>query len=136
MYADVVGGALQQVDRQTTTREIAEFFNTVVAIGAQPRLRTVSGTCRFDIAGAGTYCVDVKDGAPTVTHDDTDSAPADCDCVVALGANDFMQLVRREGYLNSFAALLQGRIAVSGDVSLAASLLFSYTPKPAGLQAR
>ena len=135
MYTDVAGEALQQVDGQTTTtREIAEFFNTVAASGAQPRLGTVSGTCRFDIAGAGTYRVDVKDGVPTVTHDDTDSAPADC--VVALGAEDFTRLVRREGNLNVFAALVQGCVAVSGDVSLAAQMLFSYTPKPVGVQSR
>ena len=119
---------------KTVNREIAEIFDTIAAGGAQPRLRTVSGTCRFDIAGAGRYRISVKDGAPTVVHDDTDSARADC--VVALAAEDFVRLARRQDYLNTFAAFLQGRVEISGDISLAATLLFGYTPKPVGLQAR
>ena len=119
---------------KSANREIAEFFDEVAATGVQERLRTVSGSCQFDIAGAGTYRVDIKDGVPTVTHDSPFSAPADC--VVALSAQDFVRLLRREGNLTIFAAFLQGRIAISGDISLAATLLFSYTRKPVGLQVR
>jgi putative sterol carrier protein len=135
MKAKGVGGTLQHRNgHKTTKHEIAEFFDTVAAAGVQDRLRTVSGTCRFDVTGAGTYRVDVKDGVPAVTHDDTDTAPADC--VVALSADDFMRVVRREGHLDTLAALLQGRIAVTGDIALAGALLFSYTPKPVDVQAR
>jgi hypothetical protein len=135
MSANLAEGAVQHVDGPTTTaQEIGDFFNTIVAAGVQPRLRNVSGTCRFDVAGVGAYRVAVKDGAPTVTHNDTDTAPADC--VVALSAEDFVRILRHEGYLDIFAAFLQGRIVVSGDLSLAATLLFSATLKPAGSPSR
>jgi putative sterol carrier protein len=135
MNKEVVDRAVHHGNgHKSANREIAEFFDEVAAAGVQERLRTVSGSCRFDIAGAGTYRVDVKDGVPTVTHDAHDSAPADC--IVALSAQDFLRILRREGNLTTFAAFLQGRMAISGDVSLAATLLFSYTGKPVGLQVR
>ena len=135
MSANLAEGAVQQANGHTTkAQEIAEFFNTIAAAGVEPRLRNVSGTCRFDLAGAGTYRVAVKNGAPTVMHSDTDAAPADC--VVALSADDFLRIVRREGHLDIFAALLQGRVAISGDVSLAATLLLSSTLKSTGLRSR
>ena len=135
MKAKGVGGTLQHRNgHRTTKHEIAEFFDTVAAAGVQERLRTVSGTCRFDVTGAGTYRIDVKDGVPAVTHDDTDMAPADC--VLTVSADDFMRVVRREGHLNTLAALLEGRVAVSGDIALAGALLFSYTPKPVEMYTR
>jgi hypothetical protein len=69
-----------------------------------------------------------------LTQSDTDTAPADC--VIATSAEDFMHIVRRDDHLDIFAAFLQGRVAISGDLSLAATLLFSSTLKPAGLQSR
>ena len=69
----------------TTGSEIDAFFARVAASGTQPRLRTVTGTCQFDIAGAGTWRVALKDGAVTATE----TVVADCALIRAADLNLF-----------------------------------------------
>jgi len=38
-----------QTDGQPAAAEIAEFFDKVAALGVQPRMRAVSGTCVFTL---------------------------------------------------------------------------------------
>ncbi|MGH2515941.1 MAG: SCP2 sterol-binding domain-containing protein [Ktedonobacterales bacterium] len=135
MSNDDVGRATQQADSQAAaTREIVEFFDKVAARGVQPRLRSITGSCRFDIAGAGTWRVSIKDGLPTITRNDTDTAPSDS--VVAVAAEDLIRLVRGEGHLNMLAAWLQGLVTIGGNLAFAEALLGSYTLEPAGSPSR
>ncbi len=119
------GQSTQHAEAQTVVDQVTEFFNRVAASGVQPRLRTVSGACRFDMVGAGTWRVATHDGVPTVTHDDNDKAPADC--IVTCDAMDFVRIVRQEGHMNMFAALLQGLMTVDGDLAFAMAVLGSFT---------
>lgn len=134
MSNDDVGNAAQPANGQAGTSEITDFFNRVEASGFQPRLHNVTGSCRFDIVGAGVWRVTVKGGMPTVTRNDMDTSPADC--VVTIAAEDFVRLVRGEGNLNVLAAWLQGLVTISGDTALASAFIGSYTLEPVGSQSR
>ena len=130
MSNDNMGQQAQPTAAQTTanqaTREITALFDRVVAGGYQPRLRAVSGTCRFNIADAGSWLATIKDGVPTVTRDDgKDTTPADC--TVACTAENYLRVVHREGNLNIFAAYLQGIVIITGDIGFATTLLGSVT---------
>lgn len=110
---------------------VEEFFARVATLGPQPRLRSVSGTCVFDIAGAGTWRVTIRDGVPTITKDGSETASADC--VIASTADDFMRVVRREGDINIFAAFLQNLVTITGDVGFATTVLGSALPDTVGV---
>jgi SCP-2 sterol transfer family len=127
-------GAMPQTAEQTARQEIAEFFSRVTAGGPQPRLRYVSGTCLFNIAGAGSWRGTIANGVPTVTQDGTDAAPVDC--TVECTAEDFLRIVHREGNMNILAAFLQGLVTIKGDISFAAALLGGVTFDTVGAQPR
>jgi putative sterol carrier protein len=80
-----------------------------------PRTKEVKGSYRFDIAGVGSYRIDVDHGTMAVRED---ARPADC--VVACTADDFVRFA--EGRANLLTAFMQGRIKVQGDLVLAKAL--------------
>lgn len=120
-----------QTDSQPTAAEIAEFFGKVEALGVQPRLRSVSGTCVFNITNTGSWRATITNGLPTITHDAPEDGPADC--TVACSAPDFLRVIHREGNLNILAAFLQGLVTVTGNIGFATSLLGSVTFDPVGM---
>ncbi|HEX5546204.1 MAG TPA: SCP2 sterol-binding domain-containing protein [Ktedonobacterales bacterium] len=120
-----------QTGGQPATAEIAEFFDKVAALGVQPRLRAVSGTCVFNITGAGSWRATITNGLPTITHDAPEDGPADC--TMECSAQDFLRVVHREGNLNVLAAFLQGLVRVTGNIGFATSLLGSVTFDPVGM---
>ena len=132
MSNDVAGQTAQPNETQAAANAhaVEQYFSRVAASGPQPRLRSVSGTCQFDIAGAGTWRVSIKDGTPTVTQGGGDLATADC--VVSCTTEDFLRVLHREGHLNMLAAFLQGLVTITGDVSFAAAVLGSATVEPVG----
>lgn len=135
MSNDDVRQTPRQTDGSTSTATvIEEFFNRIAGSGFQPRLRSVTGICQFDIAGADDWRVSVTNGMPTVTRTPAHETPADC--VVMVEADDLARLIRGEGNLNVLAAWLQGLVTISGDITIAATLLGSYTLEPIGSQPR
>jgi hypothetical protein len=136
------GPAMSAMGGQAATEEIARFFAAIGAQGFQPRLRHATGSCQFDIVGAGTWRVTVKDGVAMMTQNVQGMAPPDS--VFTCTAEDFLRLIKqdfskREPHLNLFTALLQGMVTITGDLSFAAALLWSATLMPtgtAGAQAR
>ena len=120
-----------QTDGQPAAAEIAAFFDKVAALGVQPRLQEVSGTCVFNITGAGRWRATITNGLPTVTHDAPEEGPADC--TVECSAQDFLRIVHREGNLNVLAAFLQGLVVVTGNIGFATSLLGSVSFDPASM---
>lgn len=90
----------------------AAIFRELAQRGYDPSLRSVEGTCRFDIAGEGSWWVAVADGMLTV-KESTDEA----DCVCCLTCDDFLQMAR--GERNPLTATLQGRVAITGDSAIA-----------------
>jgi hypothetical protein len=118
--------------RQTAQHEVAAFFDNIAASGEQPRLRTVSGICQFNIAGAGTWRVALSAGIPTVTEGAQHTKHPDC--VIACDAADFLRVTQREGHLNLYAAVLQGLVTISGDLAFAFTILGSATFRQAGAE--
>jgi hypothetical protein len=120
-----------QTGGQPAVAEIAGYFDRVAALGVQPRLRSVSGTCVFNITDAGIWRATITNGLPTITHNTPENEPADC--TLACSAQDFLRIVHHEGDLNVFAAFLQGLVTVTGNIGFATSLIGSVTFDPVGM---
>jgi len=119
-----------QRDAAQVETEVEVLFARVAASGPQPRLRTLTGVCQFDLAGAGTWRATVRDGAVSVTKGRDDTSPARC--VVACDAQDFLRIVRHEGDMNTVAAYLQGLVTISGDLPFAYAILGGFILEPEG----
>jgi len=94
-----------------------EFFEQLAArtAGGSDRTRGLTATYRFDVEGAGSWRVEVDDGAVSVSESD-----ADADCVIAISEDTLLGIV--SGRQSPTGALLMGRIRLEGDAALAMRL--------------
>jgi putative sterol carrier protein len=94
-----------------------EFFEQLAArtAGGSDRTRGLTATYRFDVEGAGSWRVEVDDGAVSVSESD-----ADADCVIAVSEDTLLGIV--SGRQSPTGALLMGRIRLEGDAALAMRL--------------
>ena len=94
-----------------------EFFEQLAArtAGGSDRTRGLTATYRFDVEGAGSWRVEVDDGAVSVSESD-----ADADCVIAVSEDTLLGIV--SGRQSPTGALLMGRIRLEGDPALAMRL--------------
>ena len=113
---------------ETGNNEVAEFFRQAGEMRSQPRLRSVTGVCRFDIAGAGSWSVAVNDGEVTVIQGAGNALRADC--VVSCDAQDFLRILHGENHMNMVTAAMQGLVNVSGDNVFAMALLGNVVAAP------
>src|SRR5437870_13402539 len=97
------------------------FFEEIATRRYDPSLRGIKGTCRFEIARAGTWVLSIQDAALTVTE-----MPADADLVLASDAQDFDRIVRRE--VDTFIVALQGKLTISGHQALLPMLVLRSLP--------
>lgn len=118
----------QQTAGETASREIGGFFTQAGELRSQPRLRGITGVCRFDIAGAGVWSVATNDGEATVIEGAGSALHADC--VVSCSAEDFLRIVHGENYLNLITAAMQGLVTVSGNNVFAMALLGNVVATP------
>jgi hypothetical protein len=105
------------VDKGTSATKAAsprEFFADLAVRAPDTNLRAISGSCRFDIQGAGSWIIALTEGKVAVRDG---AAGVKADATIACSADDFMRIAR--GELNVVAAALQGRVAVTGSVALA-----------------
>jgi len=114
--------------------EIQAFFDRVTASGVQPRLRSVTGVCQFDIEGAGTWHASIKNGAVSIEKGAARTPPANC--VLSATAEDFARIVHRAGNLNLMAAVLQEIVTITGDLVFAYTVLGSFVITPSSAPAR
>lgn len=83
--------------------------------GAAERLKGMNAVYKFQIEGAGTWLVTIKDGQITVTEGD-----GQAQCTVIMKAEDFNQLT--DGKLNPQMAFMSGKLKIQGDMGLAMKL--------------
>jgi putative sterol carrier protein len=70
----------------------------------------------FEIAGAGTWRVEVQDGSVSVTED----GEGDADATIAASEETFQQIA--SGDLNATTAYMTGKLKVRGDMGAAMKL--------------
>jgi putative sterol carrier protein len=94
-----------------------DFFDDLARRTADGSARTrgLRATYRFDVDGAGSWRVEVDDGAVSVSEND---APADC--AIAVSEELFLRIVN--GQQSPMGAFLMGKIRVEGDAALAMRL--------------
>ncbi len=88
------------------------FFEQLAKRGYEPLLHSVSGSFHWDIEGAGSWFVVVKNGALSVSRD-----KAGADCVLACSKEDFDRMV--VGKQNPTTLLMQGKMKITGNIGLA-----------------
>jgi putative sterol carrier protein len=100
-----------------TAATAKEFFDDLAArtAGGSERTRRLTASYRFDVEGAGSWRVQVDDGAVAVNESDRAA-----DCVIAVPEDLFLRIVR--GEQSPMGAFLMGKIRVEGDVGLAMRL--------------
>ena len=98
-----------------TYESARQFFEDLQGRAEASRAADLSASYRFDIEGAGTWHVDVENGAVTVTESQD---PADC--VIATDEQTFLAVVGNEQ--SPMGAFMTGKIRVEGDMGLALRL--------------
>lgn len=78
----------------------------------EPLLRGVTGTYLFEIERVGYWFISVRDGEIGL-----EEARRDADCTISCNEADFIDIV--EGRRNLLTARMQGRVKISGDITLA-----------------
>jgi putative sterol carrier protein len=108
---------------------IESFFEQLATQSYFPRLHAISGSCRWNIEGAGSWTLSIKEGALTMTKNSSD---AQADSVITCGKDDFIRMV--QGQQNPLTAVLQGRIIVTGSVGLAQVCMHMFRTQPKNIQ--
>jgi hypothetical protein len=93
---------------------IVLFFEQLETRHYFPGLRDVSGSCGWDIVGAGIWLLQIKLGTLNIVKDGKKIL---ADCFITCSQEDFMSIM--QGQRNPLTAHLQGRITIVGDIGLA-----------------
>ncbi|HEX6482313.1 MAG TPA: SCP2 sterol-binding domain-containing protein [Ktedonobacteraceae bacterium] len=94
------------------SEHVQEFFTTLATRRYEPLLHSVSGTVQWTIEGEGYWNVVITKGAITVSRDAV--VP---DSVMSCSEDSFLSLAK--GVQNPLMALLQGKLAIQGNIGLA-----------------
>jgi len=97
-------------------QSVNEFFDTLPARADESKIAGMNNTYRFDVDGAGSWVVDVRDGKVTVTEDG-DSEP---DATISTSEEMFKKLVA--GEQNPTTAYMTGKVKIKGDMGAAMKL--------------
>jgi putative sterol carrier protein len=95
--------------------EPREFFETLEARVDASKTAGMSNSYLFEIAGAGTWKVDVTDGSVTVTE-----GASDADVTIRTSPETFSAIA--SGEQNPTTAYMTGKLKVEGDMGAALKL--------------
>jgi putative sterol carrier protein len=105
------------------------FFEQFATERYEPRMRDISGSCRWNIEGAGSWTLSVKEGTLTMTRN---SSEAQADSVITCSKDDFIRMM--QGQLNPLTAFLQCRITITGSAGLAQLCMRMFRSRPENVQ--
>jgi hypothetical protein len=91
--------------------EVRDFFARIARRAHLSELEHLRATYRYEIRGAGTWRVIVRDGDVSVEEGD-----GPCDCTLAADEVDFIDVV--SGLRNAITCLMQGRLTFRGSREL------------------
>jgi putative sterol carrier protein len=92
-----------------------EFFDTLESRIDQSKTAGMTNSYLFDIDGAGTWKVDVRDGSVKVTE-----GSGDADVTITTSEETFEKIV--SGEQNATSAYMTGKLKVKGDMGAAMKL--------------
>jgi len=97
-------------------QSVSEFFESLPTRADESKIAGMNNTYRFDIDGAGSWVVDVRDGNVTVTQD----GDAEPDTTISTSEDTFQKLV--SGEQNATTAYMTGKVKIKGDMGAAMKL--------------
>ena len=92
-----------------------EFFENLEGRVDPSKTEGMTNSYLFDIEGAGTWKVDVKDGQVSVSEGD-----GDADATISASEDTFEKIASRE--MNATTAYMSGKLKVKGDLGAAMKL--------------
>jgi len=95
---------------------VNEFFEGLPARADSEKIAGINNTYRFDVEGTGSWTVDVRDGAVTVTQD----GDAEPDVTISASEETFKKLA--SGDQNPTTAYMTGKLKIKGDMGAAMKL--------------
>jgi len=97
-------------------QSVSEFFESLPTRADESKIAGMNNTYRFDIDGAGSWVVDVRDGKVTVKQD----GDAEPDTTISTSEDTFQKLV--SGEQNATTAYMTGKVKIKGDMGAAMKL--------------
>ena len=94
---------------------VREFFEGLAARVDSSRTAGMTNSYLFDIEGAGTWKVDVNEGAVAVSEGGDEA-----DATITTSEENFLQLIR--GEQNPTTAYMTGKLRIKGDMGAAMKL--------------
>ena len=95
---------------------VSEFFDGLSSRVDPSRTAGMNNTYVFDIAGAGTWTVAVRDGSLEVTEGDSGGG----DVTISSSAENFERII--SGEQNPTTAYMTGKLKLKGDMGAAMKL--------------
>jgi putative sterol carrier protein len=94
---------------------VKEFFEGLEGRADPSKTAGMTNSYVFDVEGAGTWKVDVQNGAVSVTE-----GGGEADATISASEDDFQQMVA--GELNPTTAYMTGKLKIKGDMGAAMKL--------------
>jgi putative sterol carrier protein len=94
---------------------VREFFENLPSQVDASKTAGMNNTYAFEIEGAGTWTVDVRDGQVSVTE-----GGGEGDCTISTSAENFEKIVN--GEQNPTTAYMSGKLKIRGDMGAAMKL--------------
>ena len=94
---------------------VREFFESLEGRADPAKTAGMNNSYLFDVEGAGTWKVDVRDGSVSVTE-----GGGEADATISASEDNFRQIVA--GDLNATTAYMTGKLKIKGDMGAALKL--------------